>query len=1249
MAEIFARIKPIKSSTAGEVPGAADLDVAELAINTADGYLFTKHTDNTVVQLGGSASLASIDLIGDVDTTTAAPSTNQALVWSGTAWVPGTVASSIDSLTDVDTSTAAPSVNDTLVWDGTAWVPGTPPATVSSIDDLSDVDTTTAAPTDGQTLTWNNANSKWEPGALSAGAESLGELNDVNVSTYTFSLGTNFDTGEPVPYGRASGATGGSLDTSLGTNAWKMVSGDYYGSGEKLAGFFPGRKRYDLVAVRVRSDQAFTTNNRMSLGGTKQELAFGDGWALYTRDTGFGFYGNGGFTELGTKPTMSADTWYEVTYVIDWGTGPERTLTPTLSLWVDGSIAVNSGVSANDMPTPDHKDFFLAYNSSSQSNSGNKFVDYVRTADVDTLPWGMSDATLTDTGKNLIEGLTRTADIGDFLIYNGIDWVPSGAAANDESLLTQTIGGLSDVSYINGELEIADLDRIKFTSSDVPTDELWMVYANAAYGMSIGAYQTDANGVGISDGACRTHYLTNQHIAHFSGTTGLHWLAQDYTGTENTPELRFSSGNPVTNTGSYIGFKIPTGLTGSQTYTFPAADGTSGQTLTTDGTGSLSWSSISSVITDLVSLDDVENPFVDIGTWTYETATNQYRGVGEIGLQTSPEGIQLAVTNATPGESQESLLLDIVAGDTVVLKVTFGGVDLGEFTVNSGTNFGSSGSEDVTIGINSSALYSAILGSGQNVNGTSMQISAQTALTTGDSLIYDETAAKFQTRALTWGDVTNKPSIVNSVNGNSGALTLGLNELNDVGVGRSDLGAWSYSANTDDYQADSGVGLKTSPNGINLNGLSSTGDRTSLLESIVNGDADAPTDLYISVGGAAHVRCPLSAPHFDYGASGSTYKTFGIGSPDAYDLLNGVAASTSVDIRVYLEPTDAHVLSYNQTLGAWESVASVSGASTLDELNDVDAQNPPETAITYSSYTGNNTPAAGEWHVNTSFFYLPRVDGNGNDQTTNLQALSGETLTITDSTGTQFTMTNVSIVSDELGGGNDRILLDSSEQPSINSSISKVGGITVSSTAFTLSPLPTNDGSLINWSTAESKWKLREAPSIQTSPDFELNDAIGTFTWSTCIGGSTIGPSDVAGEWGGNEVGGNTVISVHATDDAVDRTTFLQAVSTGDVINVNGTDRTVTSKADFISLQNEMRITFSGDGYIDNTAGSNQLTMSSPDWSTGKDPLGAGQALVWDATTNKFMPTPIITLADLKAEVAASTDFADFQSRIAAL
>ena len=56
-------IKLKRSSTASDTPSASDLEVGELAINTADAKLFTKHTDNSIKEISGSGggTIASQD------------------------------------------------------------------------------------------------------------------------------------------------------------------------------------------------------------------------------------------------------------------------------------------------------------------------------------------------------------------------------------------------------------------------------------------------------------------------------------------------------------------------------------------------------------------------------------------------------------------------------------------------------------------------------------------------------------------------------------------------------------------------------------------------------------------------------------------------------------------------------------------------------------------------------------------------------------------------------------------------------------------------------------------------------------------------------------------------------------------------------------------------------------------------------------------------------------------------------------
>lgn len=60
MADLQARLKPLKSSTAGEVPTTADIAVAELAINTADAMAYVRHTDDAIKQLVGAITIGNV-------------------------------------------------------------------------------------------------------------------------------------------------------------------------------------------------------------------------------------------------------------------------------------------------------------------------------------------------------------------------------------------------------------------------------------------------------------------------------------------------------------------------------------------------------------------------------------------------------------------------------------------------------------------------------------------------------------------------------------------------------------------------------------------------------------------------------------------------------------------------------------------------------------------------------------------------------------------------------------------------------------------------------------------------------------------------------------------------------------------------------------------------------------------------------------------------------------------------------------
>jgi hypothetical protein len=189
MADLNARIKPKKSSTASEVPLASDLEVSEIAVNTADGKLFTKHTDNSIKEIGGGAGPTDLTYTAStrlLESSTGTDVTLPEVVASGdSGLITGADKAKLDGIAsgaEVNVQSDWNAVSgDALILNKPTL--GTAAATdvgdyatsaqgtladsavqpTDSIDVLSDVDTTTIAPTDGQVLIWDNANSKWKP------------------------------------------------------------------------------------------------------------------------------------------------------------------------------------------------------------------------------------------------------------------------------------------------------------------------------------------------------------------------------------------------------------------------------------------------------------------------------------------------------------------------------------------------------------------------------------------------------------------------------------------------------------------------------------------------------------------------------------------------------------------------------------------------------------------------------------------------------------------------------------------------------------------------------------------------------------------------------------------------------------------------------------------------------------------------------------------------------------------------------
>jgi len=203
MATLNARIIAKGSASPGEVPIPADLEVAELAINTADGLIFSKNTDGSIVTIGDGGSYNDLDDLPDLslkaDLVNGVVPTSQLPPIAISSYL-GSAINEAAMLalsgqegdwcdrTDTGTVWILSGPNSTLLsnWielasnSGVTSVNGATGVVLLNVNDIGDVDA--PSPTDGQILRWVSANNKWE-------ASDGDAVTEVNGQTGVVSLG----------------------------------------------------------------------------------------------------------------------------------------------------------------------------------------------------------------------------------------------------------------------------------------------------------------------------------------------------------------------------------------------------------------------------------------------------------------------------------------------------------------------------------------------------------------------------------------------------------------------------------------------------------------------------------------------------------------------------------------------------------------------------------------------------------------------------------------------------------------------------------------------------------------------------------------------------------------------------------------------------------------------------------------------------------------------------------------------------
>lgn len=153
-------------------------------------------------------------------------------------------------------------------------------------------------------------------------------------------------------------------------------------------------------------------------------------------------------------------------------------------------------------------------------------------------------------------GVTVAAGQRALVVYNGTDYVQVGASAG---------GSNTQVQYNNGGALAG--------SSNLTFDGTTLTAANVAdSSLTNGRVVTAGASGNLSDSANLTWDGSNLQV----GSQG---------------DLRFGDSD----NSNWVGFQAPSTITSNVTWTLPATDGTSGQVLSTNGSGTLSWAAASSV------------------------------------------------------------------------------------------------------------------------------------------------------------------------------------------------------------------------------------------------------------------------------------------------------------------------------------------------------------------------------------------------------------------------------------------------------------------------------------------------------------------------------------------------------------------------------------------------------------------------------------------------------------------------------
>jgi hypothetical protein len=403
---------------------------------------------------------------------------------------------------------------------------------------------------------------------------------------------------------------------------------------------------------RVKASSAITKGNVVMLTGT-----LGSSGGLQGAPA-TGLTASTGYYILGiAKETAALNGWI---YVQSFGEvkGIDTSGTPVGETWANGDVLYYNpsvtGALTKNIPTAPNAKVQVAAVVHADNTNGILFVR----------------PTFEPTLNDLSNVYAPSPSDNDLIVWDNTDarWENRAPSSVTAGLATSLAGGAT------GSLPYQSATNTT-TFLAAGTDGQVLKLASG-----VPTWSSDVSGVTITDDTTTnaTRYITFSNVTTGNETTldvsSTKLQFNPSTGVLSSPQIRL-----LGSSSGYVGLQ-GAAAAGSTTYTLPSADGTTGQALVTDGSGTLSWASAGgsvSISNDTSTATDLYPAFLNATTGTASTI---YTGNAKLLYKPSTGELKSEVPVAQNGIFVNAQTIDT----SYTIASTFNGLSAGPVTVDTG-------------------------------------------------------------------------------------------------------------------------------------------------------------------------------------------------------------------------------------------------------------------------------------------------------------------------------------------------------------------------------------------------------------------------------------------------------------------------------------------------------------------------------------------------------------------------------------